>query len=148
MELIPRPCFGTLQEFALLKPETLDSELPVVIDFLNRCPVSSRPVESYSLVKQFLTRHAEPTRYANYRACVERLLLWSILEVKKPLTDLSEADVQEFMEFCATPPDSWVANNPCRRFTPAKQKIAIRFNSNWRPFCHNTPLAIRFRWRM
>ncbi|MEW5751279.1 hypothetical protein AB1677_11345, partial [Pseudomonas lactis] len=70
MELIPRPCFGTLQEFAFLNPETLDGELPIVMDFLNRCPVGSLPIKSYILVKQFLARHAEPTRYANYRACV------------------------------------------------------------------------------
>lgn len=137
MELIPRPCFGTLHQFALLTPETLNGELPIVMDFLNRCPASSQPIKSYILVKQFLNRHAEPTRYANYRACAERLLLWSILEAKKPLTDLSEADVQEFMEFCATPPDSWVANNVCRRFTPAKLTSAVRFNPNWRPFCFN-----------
>ena len=139
MELIPRPCFGTLQEFAFLNPETLDGELPIVMDFLNRCPVGSLPIKSYILVKQFLARHAEPTRYANYRACVERLLLWSILEAKKPLTDLNEDDVQEFMGFCATPPDSWVANNSCRRFTPAKQRSAVRFNPNWCPFCFNKP---------
>ncbi|MGP5371093.1 hypothetical protein ACTXN4_27020 [Pseudomonas helleri] len=137
MELIPRPCFGTLQEFAFLKPETLDGELPIVMDFLNRCPVSSLPIKSYILVKQFLTRHAEPTRYANYRVYVERLLLWCILEAKKPLTDLSEADVQGFMGFCAAPPDSWVANSSGRRFTPAKLRSAVRFNPNWRPFCHN-----------
>ena len=75
MESIPRPCFETLKDFALLDPDTLDGELPVVQDFLNRCPVSSLPIKSYMLVKQFLIKHAEPTRYANYRTCTELSLI-------------------------------------------------------------------------
>lgn len=143
MESIPRPCFETLKDFALLDPDTLDGELPVVQDFLNRCPVSSLPIKSYMLVKQFLIKHAEPTRYANYRTCTERLLLWSILEAKKPLTDLNEAEIQAFMNFCTTPPDSWVADKSCRRFTPGKLRSLVGFNPDWRPFCLIQPATGR-----
>lgn len=139
MESIPRPCFETLQEFSLLDPETLDGELSVIQRFLNRCPTSSLPTKSYLLVKQFLIKHAEPTRYSNYRSCIERLLLWSILEAKKTITDLNEGDIQEFMSFCTSPPDSWVADKCCRRFTPGKLKQAIGFNPAWRPFRFDQP---------
>lgn len=139
MESNPRPCFETLQEFSLLDPDTLDSELSVILRFLNRCPTSSLPTKSYLLVKQFLIKHAEPTRYSNYRSCIERLLLWSILEAKKPITDLNEGDIQEFMSFCTSPPESWVADKSCRRFTPGKLKQVIGFNPAWRPFSLDQP---------
>lgn len=141
MELTPRPCFGTQREFELLDPDTLDGELPIVMDFLNHCPISSLPIQSYMLVKRFLAQHAEPTRYANYRTCAERLLLWSVLVAKKPLADLNEADVQGFMGFCTTPPDSWVADSSCRRFSPGTLRSVVRFNPNWRPFSLNKPAA-------
>ncbi|VVP48467.1 hypothetical protein PS838_05222 [Pseudomonas fluorescens] len=134
MAPIPRPCFETLQEFSLLDPDTLDGELSVIQRFFNLCPTSSLPTKSYLLVKQFLIKHAEPTRYSNYRSCIERLLLWSILEAKKPIADLNEDDVREFMSFCTSPPDSWVADKSCRRFTPGKLRQAKGFNPAWRPF--------------
>ena len=134
MELTPRPCFETLKNFSLLDSDTTHFELSVILDFLNRCPASSTAVESYVLVKQYLIRHAEPSRYQNYRTSIERLLLWSILEAKKPLTDLREVDIQEFMTFCTSPPASWIAAKPYRRFVPSKIRAAIGFNPSWRPF--------------
>ncbi|NVZ19634.1 hypothetical protein HX794_08275 [Pseudomonas costantinii] len=134
MESMPRPCFEALEEFSRLDPDTLDDELPVIQRFLNNCPASSLPTKSYLLVKQFLIKHAESTRYSNYRRYIERLLLWSILEVKKPITDLNEGDIQEFMSFCTSPPDSWVADKSCRRFTLGNTKQVIGINPAWRPF--------------
>lgn len=66
MDSIPRPCFETLQDFSLLDPDNLDGELSVIQGFLNQCPASSLPTKSYLLVKQFLIKHTEPTRYSNY----------------------------------------------------------------------------------
>ncbi|MDN7139908.1 hypothetical protein KC131_04565 [Pseudomonas sp. JQ170] len=139
MESISRPCFETLQEFERLDPDTFDGELPVVKEYLNRCPASSLPTKSYLLVKQFLIEHAESTRYSNYRRYIERLLLWSILEAKKPITDLNEGDLQAFMSFCTSPPDSWVADKSCRRFTLGNLRQAIGFNPAWRPFSFDQP---------
>ncbi|MBT9263847.1 hypothetical protein KKQ10_03110 [Pseudomonas sp. MG-9] len=134
MESMPRPCFEALEEFSRLDPDTLDDELPVIQRFLNNCPGCSLPTRSYLLVKQFLIKHAESTRYSNYRRYIERLLLWSILEVKKPITELNEGDIQEFMSFCTSPPDSWVADKSCRRFTLGDTKQVIGINPAWRPF--------------
>ena len=139
MGSIPRPCFETLKEFAKLDPDSVDGELSVIQDFLNQCPASSLSTKSYLLVKQFLIKHTEPTRYTNYRSCIERLLLWGILESKKSITDLNEGDIQEFMSFCTSPPNSWVADKFCRRFTPGKLKQAIGFNPAWRPFRFEQP---------
>ncbi|QXW42671.1 hypothetical protein [Pseudomonas amygdali] len=134
MEIIPRPCFETLTNFKRLDSDTLDHELSVVVDFLGICPPGSQPVESYLLVKQFLANHAEPTRYNNYRTCTERLLLWSLLVAKKPITDLAEFDVQAFMEFCTSPIDSWIASKNCKRFTTGKHPHTVGFNPEWSPF--------------
>jgi hypothetical protein len=134
MESMPRPCFEALEEFSRLDPDTLDGELPVIQRFLNSCPASSMPTKSYVLVKQFLIKHAKSTRYSNYRRYIERLLLWSILEAKKTITDLNEGDIQEFMSFCTSPPDSWVADKSCRRFTLGKLRQVIEFRPTWRPF--------------
>lgn len=139
MEIIPRPCFETLTDFKRLDPDTLDHELSVVVDFLGICPPGSQPVESYLLVKQFLANHAEPTRYNNYRTCTERLLLWSLLVAKKPLTDLAELDVQAFMEFCTSPIDSWIASKNCKRFTTGKHPHTVGFNPEWSPFYLSQP---------
>jgi len=139
MESIPRPCFETLKEFSQLDPDSFDGELSVIKHFLNQCPASSLPTKSYLLVKQFLVKHTEPTRYSNYRSCIERLLLWCILEAKKPITDLNEGDIQEFMSFCTSPPNAWVADKSRRRFTPGKLRQAIGFNPAWRPFSFEQP---------
>ena len=139
MESMPRPCFEPLEEFSRLDPYTLNDELPVIQRFLNRCPASSLPIKSYLLVKQYLIKHAESTRYSNYRRYIERLLLWSILEAKKPITDLNEDDLQAFMSFCTSPPDYWVADKSCRRFTLGNLKQVIGFNPAWRPFSFDQP---------
>ncbi|WP_434120363.1 hypothetical protein [Pseudomonas fortuita] len=137
MTLTLRPCFETLQNFSQLDPDSLNEELPIVRHFLEQCPVDAQPIQSYQIVKQYLVRHSVATRYANYRSCIERLLLWSILEVQKPITVLNEADIQDFMSFCTTPPKSWVAAKPYRRFVPSKIRSAVAFNDAWRPFCSN-----------
>ncbi|MFR0713574.1 hypothetical protein ACLUS7_00810 [Enterobacterales bacterium BD_CKDN230030183-1A_HGKHYDSX7] len=132
-----RPCFETLEHFSRLDPDSLNGELPIIRDFLEQCPVEAQPIESYQIVKQFLLGHSVPTRYANYRSCIERLMLWSIFEAQKPITALAEVDIQDFMDFCTTPPESWVAAKPYRRFVPNKIRSAVAFNSAWRPFCSN-----------
>jgi len=67
-----------------------------------------------------------------YRREVERLLHWSACIVKKSLTQLNRADVENFVEFCRKPPRNWIGTQKYSRFC---LKDGIRQpNPNWRPF--------------
>lgn len=137
MSDLPFPCFLGIEEIQLLNPDDLELESTHVKSRLNACASESRPLESYALVKSFLLAHTVPTRYGIYRSAVERLLLWCLLVVKKPIALLSEYDIRSFMDFCLYPPDSWVARRPEKRLMRASTKRSSKLlivNPEWRPF--------------
>ena len=53
-----------------------------------------------------------------YRKEAERLLLWSILELGKPLSSLSVEDVNAFKTFLAAPPARWCGPRHHQRWSP------------------------------
>ena len=53
-----------------------------------------------------------------YRKEAERLLLWSILELGKPLSSLSVEDVNPFKAFLAAPPARWCGPRHHQRWSP------------------------------
>ena len=53
-----------------------------------------------------------------YRKEAERLLLWSILELGKPLSSLSVEDVNAFKAFLAAPPARWCGPRHHQRWSP------------------------------
>ena len=53
-----------------------------------------------------------------YRKEAERLLLWSILELGKPLSSLSVEDVNAFKAFLAAPPARWCGPRHYQRWSP------------------------------
>lgn len=66
------------------------------------------------------------TTFDNYRKEAERLLLWSGLELGKPLSSLSHEDFMVYQRFIADP-------QPSERWVMKKRKVA-RGNPDWRPF--------------
>lgn len=97
---------------------------------LNRA-IGNRPQISATTdidaIKAWLARFADTkTTFENYRKEAERLLLWSIIEMRKPLSSLSHEDLLDYQRFLADP-------QPCTRWVMKGRKVA-RDNSEWRPF--------------
>jgi integrase/recombinase XerD len=72
------------------------------------------------------------TTFENYRKEVERLMLWSIVQLGKPLSSLTHEDLLVYQHFLADPQPStvWVAGGGRKH---------PRTNARWRPF--HGPLA-------
>lgn len=68
-------------------------------------------------------RAAGSATWRAYRKEAERVLLWALWVVGKPLSSLDEADAQAYPAFLAAPPAGWTAP----RGTP-------RWHDDWRPF--------------
>ncbi|BDX02694.1 integrase [Marinomonas pontica] len=70
--------------------------------------------------------------FNSYRREVERLLLWSWNIAHCPSTELRRDQIEEFIHFCITPPESWIGTKNVARFKlHMGQRTA---NADWRPF--------------
>jgi site-specific recombinase XerD len=78
-------------------------------------------------IKIWLARYFDTkTTFDSYRKEVERLLLWSVVELGKPLSSLSHEDFLVYQRFLANP-------LPAERWIMSQRKVA-RDDSKWRPF--------------
>jgi len=78
-------------------------------------------------IKAWLIRFADTkTTFDNYRKEAERLLLWSVIELGKPLSSLTHEDLQVYQHFLADP-------QPSAKWVMAKRKMP-RKHPDWRPF--------------
>lgn len=137
MTIVPFPVFFSINDILDLEPDNLERELPEMIACLNECSSDAAPQKGYNLVKLFLQANASPTRYDHYRVCVERLLLWSLLVIQKPIFEMDSADISRFMDFCLLPPSDWVASRVQKRLIRTSTKRSnksFRINNCWRPF--------------
>lgn len=76
----------------------------------------------------WLARFAEtPTTFSNYRKEVERLLLWSTVELRKPLSSLTHEDLLVYQRFLADP-------QPAPRWICPTGRKPGRRDPAWRPF--------------
>lgn len=119
---------------ALIAPRPLDAlDLPADLDGrdgTNRAHGHSQITarDDLNAVRAWLARVADKkTTFENYRKEAERLLLWAIVQLGKPLSSLTHEDLQLFREFLKDPqPRSrWVADGG-RKFP--------RHDPRWRPF--------------
>lgn len=79
-------------------------------------------------LRGWLARYAgNPRTYANYRKEAERLLLWSVVERRKPLSSLSHEDIMAYREFLADP-------QPAERWVIQGGGRPARHHPAWRPF--------------
>jgi len=78
-------------------------------------------------IKIWLARYFDTkTTFDSYRKEAERLLLWSVVELGKPLSSLSHEDFLVYQRFLANP-------LPAERWIMSQRKVA-RDDSKWRPF--------------
>jgi len=128
---------------ALIAPRPLDAlELPDTLDGrtgVNRASGRRQIAADNDLeaVRAWLARVADTkTTFENYRKEAERLLLWSIVQLGKPLSSLTHEDLLVYQRFLADPQPRarWVSggeNGSGRKFA--------REDPRWRPF--HGPLA-------
>ena len=78
-------------------------------------------------IKSWLARYLDTkTTFDSYRKEAERLLLWSVIELGKPLSSLSHEDFLTYQRFLANP-------LPAERWNMTQRKVA-RDDPKWRPF--------------
>lgn len=79
-------------------------------------------------LKVWLARYADTrATFDSYRRESERLLLWTTIELRKPLSSLTHEDMLMYQRFLADP-------QPASRWVlPTKRKLS-RFDPDWRPF--------------
>lgn len=105
---------------------------------LNRA-VSGRPQiaaqNDVEAVKAWLARFADTrTTFNSYRKESERLLLWAVTELGKPLSSLTHEDFLVYQRFLADP-------QPAARWVMAAGRKWSRFEPDWRPFAGPLSLA-------
>ena len=84
----------------------------------------------YALFFLYSYRGSEAT-FNSYRREIERLLHWSVI-CKKSVKEFKREDIEQFIEFCKSPPKEWIGlKNVSRFITKNGRRIP---NLNWRPF--------------
>lgn len=79
-------------------------------------------------IKAWLARFADtPTTFSSYRKEAERLLLWSVIELGKPLSSLTHEDLLVYQRFLGNP-------LPAERWIMKVGRKWSRFEPDWRPF--------------
>jgi len=79
--------------------------------------------------------------FNSYRREIERLLQWSALVAKKPLSKLKRDDIESFIKFCQKPPKKWIGLSKPAKFIVKNGKREP--NSEWRPFLATLSKAAR-----
>ncbi|MDP3211602.1 site-specific integrase [Methylotenera sp.] len=113
---------------------TIDSvQFPIELDGSNghNRAIGNRPQITANTdadaIKVWLARYSDTkTTFDSYRKEAERLLLWSVIELGKPLSSLSHEDFLVYQRFLAGP-------QPSERWVMTQRKVA-RDNPQWRPF--------------
>jgi site-specific recombinase XerD len=70
--------------------------------------------------------------FNSYRRELERLLQWSSLISKKSLKDIKRNDIEDYVEFCQKPPETWINIQKQTRFVV--QGLERVPNPEWKPF--------------
>ncbi|WP_235090421.1 MULTISPECIES: tyrosine-type recombinase/integrase [Mycetohabitans] len=116
---------------ALVLPEHLDGR-----DGTNRgAPETAQLAARHDLdaVRAWLSNYADTqTTFEAYRKEAERLMLWAVVQLGKPLSSLTHEDLQQFNAFLADP-------QPASRWVSATGGKYARGDARWRPF--NGPLS-------
>ncbi len=112
----PSPLFDSLEHFPVGKEAHL---------------ANSDPDLKQALAFLYAYRGSEAT-FSAYRRELERLLQWGSLIAKKSLAELTQLDMENYIEFCQKPPLHWIGTKQVSRFL---NKEGLRIvNPEWRPF--------------
>ncbi|MDX6014286.1 tyrosine-type recombinase/integrase [Cupriavidus necator] len=123
--------------------ESLPAPLPIPLERLrltpplsgaagsNRAPATATRIaaaDDLAAVTAWLARYADSAAtLATYRREVERLILWAVLQLGKPLSSLTHEDLLAYERFLADP-------QPAARWVLSGSKKLARSHSDWRPF--------------
>lgn len=133
----PRNTLPVFMQTALLAPRPIDTldtlDLPAGLDGrdgVNRAPGRMQIAASNDLdaVRAWLARVADSkATFENYRKEAERLLLWAIVQLGKPLSSLTHEDLLAYQHFIADP-------QPASRWVSGGGRKHPRDDPRWRPF--------------
>ncbi|MFM0625216.1 tyrosine-type recombinase/integrase [Paraburkholderia xenovorans] len=116
---------------SLVVPEILDGR-----DGTNRGAAGGSQLSATNdldAVRAWLSNYADTkTTFDNYRKEAERLLLWAVVQLGKPLSSLTHEDLLRFKGFLVDP-------QPASRWVSATGGKFPRGDERWRPF--NGPLS-------
>ena len=108
------------------------------LEFLSHQTISNQTTHPFAKndfenIKLFLLQYnGSQATFESYRRELERLLQWSWNIEQKSVLDLNRADIEEYLEFCLSPPKSWIGTKHVARFV---NKNGIREpNKDWRLF--------------
>ena len=89
--------------------------------------------EDFARAKTFLLQYrGSKTTFAAYRREVERLLQWAWHIRKSSVLKLQRVDLEDYINFCMRPPQTWIGHKRCARFKIENgQRVA---NPIWRLF--------------
>ncbi|WP_283786457.1 tyrosine-type recombinase/integrase [Bermanella sp. WJH001] len=123
-EAIPYPIFDNLQ----FLPDAFKYSPKEIAAHLS----DAQQQDYFYGVRYLLSYKGSTATFNSYRREVERLLQW-LWQVKQfTLCDVKREHIEEFMEFCISPPLHWIGNKNVARF---KSKQGERVGNNeWRPF--------------
>ncbi|MBP0625160.1 tyrosine-type recombinase/integrase [Cupriavidus sp. LEh25] len=107
----------------------------------NRAPATATRIaaaDDLAAVTAWLARYADSAATLTaYRREVERLLLWTVLQLGKPLSSLTHEDLLVYERFLADP-------QPAARWVLAGSKKLGRAHPDWRPFAGPlSPASVR-----
>ncbi len=81
---------------------------------------------------EYIGRNKSIHTYDRFRNEIEKFLLWSFLENKKPIETLRKSDILDYADFCWKPPVSWIGTSNQERFKLNNSYFEI--NDDWRPY--------------
>ncbi|MCY1477040.1 hypothetical protein D9M68_104210 [compost metagenome] len=97
----------------------------------NRAPTTATRIaatDDLAAVTAWLARYADSAAtLQTYRREVERLILWAVLQLGKPLSSLTHEDLLAYERFLADP-------QPAARWVLTGSKKLARSHPDWRPF--------------
>lgn len=122
-KLIVLPAITTIENMQF--PSAMDGSNGINRAFGNRPQIAAN--NDLDVIKVWLARYSDTkTTFDSYRKEAERLLLWSVTELGKPLSSLTHEDFLDYQRFLADP-------QPINRWVMTKRKVA-RSDPTWRPF--------------
>src|SRR6476619_3842875 len=129
MPALPPPTSVALQPApleSLVIPSTLDGSVGANRATDGRAQIAAN--HDLDAIRAWLSRfHDTKTTFESYRKEAERLLLWSLVTLDKPLSSLTHEDCLRYQQFLADPQPAatWVAGGGRKH---------PRHDARWRPF--------------
>lgn len=130
----PRPIFDNLEYLSNpFQRKTFNTEF-----FFSDDVPPAWSVTDYEYAWKFIYSYNGSSATFNvYRREVERLLHWCWLVKKSSLLDLKREDIEAYVQFCISPPKSWIGIKNVARFKAVDgDRLA---NKDWHPFVVTIP---------